>query len=360
MASSPRMGSVLSREPDSVAFNPTLGEVYQHPLLATIDNPINRFCDDFASSLVPDTSQKSHKVEVAFNESETDEIEGYTILRKIGNGAEAIVYEAVKKKTTTPIALKKYKQVRISDGKIPREVIISNLLDHPHCIKVIDSWQLSPEEYIVSMPLAKHGALNASHQPEITVTGALQLIYHIASALDHMHSRNIVHRDIKPGNILIFDNGFCVCDYSVSSILQDEKVSGVTGTQVFMAPEISNTNYDGKPVDIWALGITVYVLVYGQYPFDLAQIIQQGEATGLVNNAKKLTNGELTFPQQPSVPEELREIISGMLAKAPGSRLTAKQIIENEWLKTKVEEWEQLMQFARAPDELQQKDSSDE
>jgi serine/threonine protein kinase len=113
------------------------------------------------------------------------------------------------------------------------------------------------------MPISAFGALRISTVPELTVRGAVSLLSQIGSALAHMHSQQIVHRDVKPGNILVFEENFVLCDFSISSQLSgdDELVSGIAGTPVFMAPEISVNMYAPKSADMWALVVTVYGLV---------------------------------------------------------------------------------------------------
>jgi serine/threonine protein kinase len=161
-----------------------------------------------------------------------------------------------------------------------------------------------------------------------------------------LHSQQIVHRDVKPGNILVFEEDCVLCDFSISSQLSgdDELVSGIAGTPVFMAPEISVNMYAPKPADMWALGVTVYGLVYGAYPWTLARIVEQKDGTLSEQNvAKNEVNGELAFPSTPFVPEELKAIIRALLDKSPAARMTSHELAGHAWLCSQVDEWNQLL-----------------
>lgn len=341
------MGSNQSIETEVTTPKLFFGEFTEHPLLSAIENPINRFCDDFASSLVEESQPRNTKNDSPFGNSEMDDIDGFTCVRRLGDGAEAVVYEAIENVSGQHIALKRYKHVKHMGDGVPREVDIARALDHPRCIQILDCFQVPSNDFVVVMPYCKNGALSSSSKPEITIIGSLQLLYQVGSALQHLHSRNIVHRDVKPQNILLFEDGFTLCDFSVSVQLRsdEEMLSGVVGTSVFMAPEISNHLYHPKPVDMWALGITVYVLLFGKYPYGLEKVIEQTEATMNINMVRTVATIDLLFPEIPVVPNELKAIIAGLLNKNPEERLTAQQLCGIEWMISKVDEWNNMIDF---------------
>ena len=344
------MGSNASTHDAKEQRNEPYQFFHGHPLMSYIENPINLFCDEFASSLVDDNTSRTSKSESQFDPADQEEIYGYTIIRVLGTGAEAVVYEAVKNRTNIPIALKKYKKIVNMADDIPQEFQISKLLDHPHCLKLMDCMKNSMGEFIISMPLGTYGSLKYSDVPALTTSAAVLFLHQLGSALAHMHSRNVIHRDIKPGNILLNENGYCFCDYSVSLHLHspDELVSGVIGTSVFMSCEISNTPYAPKPVDVWALGVTLYVLTFGKFPYNLDMALEQNQDQEWNNTtiiSRFVSQTELTFPEIPMVPEEFKQILMGMLDKNPMTRLTAQQITENKWINEKIQERNNIMNY---------------
>lgn len=330
------MGSSESKEAEEGGSLHQYNEFTEHPLLVAIDNPINRFCDDFASSLVEDVQQRNSKNESTFANTEIEQVQGYTIIRRIGEGAEATVYEATKLGSSTSIALKHFKKDKRMRDEFPKEVEIARALHHPHCLPILDSFKSEAGEYYIAMPIARHGALNVPRRPELTVLNGGRFLLQIGSALEHMHANGYVHRDVKPQNVLIFDDGYSLCDFSVSTKLQkpDEDLSGEIGTSFFMAPQVANQeNYKPKPADMWSLGVTIFLLLYGTYPYNLEKVAEQANPDIHVNNISRIKPlCDLEFPECPVIPNEMKEIIAGLLEKNPEKRLTAEQLIQNEWL----------------------------
>ena len=323
----------------------------EHPLLVAIENPINRFFDDFASSLVDIPHAKLSKNDVPFANSELEVIDGYTVVRKIGEGGDASVFEGIKEGETESVALKIFKKGdKQAKTEAPKEVEIAQNLDHPFIIKILDSFKLPNNDYVVVMPIAHKGSLQNSHSPDLTVNGAIKFLDQIGSALAYMHRLCYVHRDIKPGNVLIFDDGYKLCDFSVSTKLSlpDQVLSLEVGTSYFMAPEVTNNGvYLPMPADMWSLGITIFLLIYGFYPYNLEKVAEQADPDKRICNIARLQPlCELTFPETPIIPEELKDIISRLLRKKPEERMTAEELANNEWIHKKRKEWEDLLKSA--------------
>jgi serine/threonine protein kinase len=275
------------------------------------------------------------------------EVEGYRIGRLIGQGAQGWVYEAVNLETNEAVAVKICKRTTP-----PREVELAGGLDHAHILKIFDCQRIIRSRetlFAIVMPLSTFGALRHSNAPELTVMLAIQLLHEIGSALAYIHSLNIVHHDIKPANILIFENGFSLSDFSVSVILDgsNEQISDQIGTSTFMAPEISTRLYFPKPTDMWSLGVTVYCLLFGMFPFDLENCFDRDDRPAAVRVADHVMPFPLNFPKEPVVPLELMDVLSGLLEKDPLKRTTAEELVRNEWIGERIEEWSDLMTTLR-------------
>ena len=322
----------------------------EHPLLVSIESPVNRFCDDFVSSLNEEAQKCAKNSDDRICVQDPLSIDGFTITKMIGHGAEAFVYKAIDDSTHQEVAIKVYKRVEhIGKNGSPREVEISQVLDHPNLLKFIDCFEMQ-KSFVTIMPLAAHGAFKNSDSPEITVSMAIELLDQMGSALEYMHSKNVIHHDIKPGNILICNDHFVLCDFSVSVILNDEnqQLNDRYGTSFFMAPEISRNAYSPKPTDMWSLGVTIYVLLYGKFPYNLSQLTEPSTLPDFMRVTDNVMQYKLTFPEWPKVPDELKGIISGLLNKDPDQRMTSKELASNQWIKEKIEEWNDLMKFISA------------
>lgn len=144
--------------------------------------------------------------------------------------------------------------------------------------------------------------------------------------LEFLHSKNFVHRDIKPDNILIslIDGKSKLADFSVSCELEEDlRLMNSEGTAAFMAPEMNSGDPDGflaKPTDIWSMGITLYAFLNNKTPFwseNEYEISSKAE----MEEAAKLEDYS----------EEVNDLIQKMISKDPKDRPTATEVLEHKW-----------------------------
>jgi serine/threonine protein kinase len=235
--------------------NASDADLSEHPLLLSVDVPVNRFCDHFASAL------DSGPADVALAPESRDAIEfdGFRTLSAVGRGASGFVYKAVDIETGQTVALKVHKRSDRFATEIPREVYIAQQLDHPRILQILRTFEIQRTReslYVAVLPFAESGSLCQSNVPTLTTIAAVELLLQIGDALAYMHSLNIVHRDIKPQNILVFDDGFRLCDFSVTVALTDTNqiLNDQYGTSVFMA-EKSPPTHTGRYVSSWNNGL---------------------------------------------------------------------------------------------------------
>lgn len=141
-----------------------------------------------------------------------------------------------------------------------------------------------------------------------------------------VHQNDIIHRDIKPENILVTGDHKTVkiCDFSISQELRNnDVVTNSFGSPSFLAPElICNMGYSsGREADIWSLGITLYFMVFREYPFHGNDIFE------LFENIK---TKEVSFPSE--ISSDLKDLIERMLEKKPSNRITIQQIENHPWI----------------------------
>ena len=157
---------------------------------------------------------------------------------------------------------------------------------------------------------------------------------HILLGLDYLHKNGIIHHDIKPNNILLCKNKICkITDFNFSSILDNlnEDNIGTNGDSVdnFRAPETihlndddenENREYQGKPLDIWALGVTIYILTYLKFPFDTDK--------GVLELYKIIKEAKVEFPLEPWYSRKIKYLIKECLEKNPNERKSAGEILK--------------------------------
>ena len=143
---------------------------------------------------------------------------------------------------------------------IEREISLLNQLDHPNIVKYYETYEDSDNLYLV-MELCTGGELyqtfldNKSNMTEAYVS---RQMYKILKALNHCHSQKIMHRDIKPHNIMFDKSGeIKLIDFGISKITERGHETRIIGSPTYMAPEIWDKDY-GKECDLWALGVTIF------------------------------------------------------------------------------------------------------
>jgi tetratricopeptide (TPR) repeat protein/predicted Ser/Thr protein kinase len=188
----------------------------------------------------------------------------YDVVRVIARGGTAVVYEAFDPDLGRKVAIK-----ALHDGTIDRlrvEATAAARLHHPNIVTV---HEVGPD-YIVMDYI--HGRTLAAAMPVLSLEERVRLIATVARAVDHAHCQGVVHRDLKPGNILIQTDGRAVLtDFGLAKLSDgdDLTVTGsIMGTPQYMAPEQVRGRGFGTPVDVWALGVLLYLAVSGRHPFD--------------------------------------------------------------------------------------------
>jgi [calcium/calmodulin-dependent protein kinase] kinase len=266
----------------------------------------------------------------------------YVVLEKLGKGAYGKVRKVENKDTGAVFAMKIVnkealkKRRKMGGGNafqdVQREIAIWQKLDHDYCVRlheVIDDPE-AEELYMVTDfmsggPIAKvqnDGTVAGGALPEITVCNMMR---DILLGLEYLHANDVVHRDIKPENLL-FDsqNHVRLVDFGVSHICDggDDRVSQSYGTPAFMAPEACKGGvYQGKPTDIFALGVTLYALVAGRMPF---------YANNTLGIYKSIMHDEPEFPEELS--QELVDLLKRLLAKDPAERITIDEMKSHPWI----------------------------
>ena len=225
-------------------------------------------------------------------------------------GGFADVYRATQRETGREVALKMLREHNNADARhrFAQEVKIAKGLNHPGLMAILDA-NLDAERPFYVMPLMKGGCLTA-WAGSLAHSLTRRLTHEFAVALDHMHQRNTLHRDIKPDNILLDAAGRCkIGDFGLGNAphCTVRLTAGTAGTYGYMAPELGRGGQPSKASDVYSLGATVFHLLTGVHPRD----------------AKTLD----PWAYRRDVPAELRNLVLQMCHPAPSKRPAAATVI---------------------------------
>lgn len=265
------------------------------------------------------------------NALEMDALENYNIWSDIGKGSYATVKLVTHKVTMDKCAIKIYSKKSLEDPalkkNVMREIKILKKIDHPNVVRFYEEITGKNNLYIVmeyvrGIALSNH--LLAKSVKRLDEIEACEIFTQLVSALHYCHSRNITHRDIKLENIQLdlhfnvklIDFGFATC------FANNKKTLNFCGSPSYMAPEIiKKQEFSGPPVDIWASGIVLYLLVTGTFPFKS-------------HNEKKvferIKRGKFEFPAY--VSDLCKDLIAKILVQVPEQRPTALEVLSHSWI----------------------------
>ena len=209
------------------------------------------------------------------------------------------------------------------------ELDILRCLDHPNVIKLYSVYEDQKYIHIVT-DLCKGGdmvdAIIARYG--YSEEEAAQIMMKLLGAVKHMHSQNVVHRDIKPDNILLTTDGndadYKIIDFGLSGFYEGKPMNALVGTPCYMAPEVITKKY-GKESDIWSLGVILYVMLCGNLPFEEYDNYQLTFA-GIIKGEFDLETGPW---QQAS--ETAKDLIRRMICVDVKKRITTEEALKHDF-----------------------------
>jgi len=262
--------------------------------------------------------------------------ENYIIMGKLGRGNFAIVRKVKRKSDGLEFAAKIIKKKNLKDRdlrKLNDEVVILKKLKHPNINTLIETFDTKNHLYMV-LQLLTGGELFDRIVKKVCYTEeeAADVIRQVARACEYMHANGVIHRDLKPENIVYLDNEtthICVTDFGLAKYVEGNVLMKTAcGTPGYVAPEILQLQKYSSKVDMWAVGVILYILLCGFPPF-------------VEKNLKALyrliKSGKFAFPSPywDNVSKEAKDCIVLLLHVDPAERLSPKELLEHKWISLK-------------------------
>ncbi|KAJ3028400.1 Serine/threonine-protein kinase stk11, partial [Rhizophlyctis rosea] len=305
----------------------------------------------------------------------------YLLGEQVGKGSFGKVKEGLDRDTLRRVAVKiinrkRLKKVQGGVGAVTTEIKLLRRLKHPNIITLLDvfckvedtsasaspaifAWFSTIEEepivwqyedgpgetmakilkwYLIFeyCPCSLQTLVEQAEGGRLGVDMAHRYFVQLIEGLDYLHSQSVIHRDIKPGNLLITPDGVLqISDFGIAeqfSMYSGEPMETGTfaGTHQFLSPEITSgaPSFLGEKVDVWACGVTLFNMLTGRYPFEF----DPGEEHNVLSLYDKIQEGRFDMPKE--FDPDLQDLLYGMLRKDPATRLSTSQILSHPWTRT--------------------------
>jgi len=257
----------------------------------------------------------------------------YELVRELGRGGMAYVYLAHDQKHDRDVAIKIIRpelSEHVGATRFLQEIQITSRLQHPHILPVFDSGDAGGLLYYV-MPYVQGESLRErlTRERQLPITEAVGIAREVADALGYAHSHGVVHRDVKPENILLADGHALVADFGIARMMHEARGGRLTdagvaiGTPAYMSPEQAGGDgtIDGR-ADLYALGCVLYEMLAGTPPFS-------GSSAQAVLARHMREPPPPIQVVRPTVPDTVERALAGLLAKTPADRFaTASQFLQ--------------------------------
>ena len=256
-----------------------------------------------------------------------DSMENYHLIKQIGEGSFGKVYKARRKYTGRLVAIKMINKAGQSKDDLEsfrREIDLLQKVSHPNVMRMLNVFEIDTDFCVVS-ELARGDLFQVIDDNQTLPETVLKSVAaQLVSSLSHLHSLHIIHRDMKPQNILIAEHGALkICDFGFARALSNTTLvlTSIKGTPLYMAPElVQEQPYDEK-VDIWALGVILYELFYGRPPYYTNSIYKL---------VQMIVNSPIPWPGE--ISPQFKSFLLEMLNKEPSKRTSCQDLLKHPFI----------------------------
>ncbi|XP_074473550.1 calcium/calmodulin-dependent protein kinase kinase 2 isoform X1 [Sebastes fasciatus] len=215
--------------------------------------------------------------------------------------------------------------------RVYQEIAILKKLDHSNVVKLVEVLDDPSEDHLYMVfELVKQGAvMEVPTDKPFSEDQSRFYFQDLLRGIEYLHYQRIIHRDVKPSNLLVGEDGHIkIADFGVSNQFEgtDALLTSTVGTPAFLAPEaLSETrkNFSGKALDVWAMGVTLYCFVFGVCPFMDERIISLHQ---------KIKTQPVELPERADISDDLKDLLLKMLDKNPETRISIPQIKVHPWV----------------------------
>src|SRR5438105_11675888 len=248
----------------------------------------------------------------------------YRPLRPLGSGGSGSVWLARDESNGLDVALKIVPRDGNAAARAEREATAASRLRHEHCLRAYGLARDGRHVYIAYEYVPGGTLRQALRAGEVNDATAVEAAAQILEGLAHAHARGIVHRDVKPSNVLVADSDSLsvrILDFGLAQIREEESLTApgdVPGTLAYISPERLRGDEAGPAADVWAVGVLLWEALSGRHPF---------WTSSLLKTAERIQAGVPSLAgERPDLPEELVQLVDSALALDPSARPPAARL----------------------------------